>query len=118
MAMLNKPLASVSEIGEHYEQIQELINGCVIASSETQQWSTALRFPDLQTLEALVFVFNQIGTQTENQIESPENFIAKEKTSAESPRALSLDDPAVKFAVRLLPISFQGHRADHQIYSS
>jgi hypothetical protein len=104
MAMLGKDLASVSEIGEHYEQIQELINGCAVESSETQQWNTALRFPDQQTMEALVFVFNQIGTQTEKTIESPETFISKEKTSAEAPRDLSLADPAVKFAVRCLAI--------------
>ncbi|KAJ5147595.1 uncharacterized protein N7443_000815 [Penicillium atrosanguineum] len=98
MAMLGKDLASVSEIGEHYEQIQELIDGCAVGSSETQQWNTGLRFPDQQTMEALIFVFNQVGVQTEKTIESPETFISQEKTSAEAPRDLSLADPVVKFA--------------------
>lgn len=106
MQMLDKPLTSICEVGDHHSQIQNIINRCVVEGSEAQQWNTALRFPDQTSMDALVFVFNQIGNITESKIESPENFLVqqKEKGSAalEQPhRALSLADPAVKFAVRL-----------------
>lgn len=106
MQMLGKPLASICEVGDHHSQIQDIINRCVIEGSKAQQWSTAFRFPDQTSMDALVFVFNQVGEPTESKIESPENFLVQKKekgsVTLEQPhRALSLADPAVKFAVRL-----------------
>lgn len=115
MQMLGKPLTSICTVSYHLGRIQLMINNCVVDGSETEQWNTALRFPDQQTMDALVFVFNQIGESTESkEIESPESFLVKEEASEpEAYRALSLADPTVKFAVRLpFPVITWVHHAD------
>lgn len=104
MQMLGKPPASICDIAMHHSQIRNMIMNCVFDGSAAEQWNTALRFPDQTTMDALVFVFKQIGESTESkEIESPETFLAKKKAddSDESYRALSLVDPSIKFAVRL-----------------
>lgn len=106
MRMLGKDPVSICEVVNHDEQIQELIDNCAVEGSEP--WTTALRFPDQQTMDALVFVFKQIGEQTETEIKSPENFLLKSGTPSEGSasqthRALSLNDPENKFYVRLFP---------------
>lgn len=108
MQMLGKPPASICDIAMHHSQIRNMIMKCVFDGSAAEQWNTALRFPDQTTMDALVFVFNQIGENTESkEIESPETFLTKEKTddSDESYRTLSFADPAVKFAVSI-PLVF------------
>lgn len=121
MQMLGKPPASICDVAMHHSQIRDMIMKCVFDGSVTEQWNTALRFPDQKTMDALVFVFNQIGESTESkEIESPETFLSKQKAddSDESYRALSLVDPTVKFAVCLPRISLQAHFADHDYSSS
>lgn len=81
-----------------------MLDACVVGGSETQQWNTTLRFPDQKTMDVLLYVFKQIGESTESkEIEAPETLLIKEKQSdKQGHRALSLVDPAVKFAVRPL----------------
>lgn len=108
MQMLGKPPASICDVAMHHSQIRNMIMKCVFDGSAVEQWNTALRFPDQTTMDALVFVFNQIGESTESkEIESPETFLAKKKAddSDESYRALSFADPTVKFAVSI-PLIF------------
>ena len=90
-----------------------MIDSCTIEGTETQQWDTALRFPNQETMDALLFVFNQIGVKTETKIESPEKYLAEKKTTKketklELSRGLSLADSQIKFAVRLLSL-YCGH---------
>lgn len=101
MQLLGKPLTSVCEIATHDPKIQDMLNGCVVLGSEPL--STALRFPNQDSMDALVFVFSQIGGKTEAQIESPEKFILEGepvKITQGPHHTLSLTDSQIKFAVR------------------
>lgn len=104
MRMLDRRPASICEIVKHHGYVQDMIMACVFDSSAAEQPNTALRFPDQKTLDALVYVFNQIGEgPLDKRIKSPERFLAKEKPDKddESYRALRFTDPTVQFGVRL-----------------
>lgn len=102
MQLLGKPLTSVCEVATHDPKIQDMLNGCVVLGSEPL--GTALRFPNQDSMDALVFVFSQIGGKTEAQIESPEKFILEgepvKKVTQGPHHALSLTNSEIKFAVR------------------
>lgn len=74
-----------------------MIESCTVQPSETQGWE--IKFPDEQTKEALVFVFNQIGGEEAAQIESTEFVKRDRQVETEPYRLLSLVDPKIKFAV-------------------
>ena len=98
MQLLGKPLTGVCEVSSHDPQVQQMIDGCSFVGSAS---SPALRFADQQSMEALVFIFNQIGGKTETQVESPEKLILQEKENVDGLcNSISLADSAVKFAVR------------------
>lgn len=98
MQLLGKPLAGVCEVSAHPEQVQQMIDGCSFVGSAS---SPALRFADQQSMDALIFIFNQIGGKTESQVESPEKLILQEKENVDGLcNSISLADSAVKFAVR------------------
>lgn len=111
LQMLGKPPASVCGIGGHYGGVRGMLERCVVGGSEkTQKWNTTLRFPDQKTMDVLLYVFKQIGESTESkEIEAPETLLIKEKQSDKQDyRALSLADPAMKFAVRLPLLTTRG----------
>ncbi|KAJ5752478.1 hypothetical protein N7520_009395 [Penicillium odoratum] len=120
MHMLGKSLTSVCEVATHDPKIQAMLDSCVVLGSEPL--STALRFPDAKTMEALVFVFRQIGGKTDAQIESPEKFIIEEvpeKNIAQGPHhALSLVDSQVKFAFAKRCSQLMGRRIPDKTISS
>ncbi|KAJ5729322.1 uncharacterized protein N7483_003830 [Penicillium malachiteum] len=114
MQLLGKPLDSICEVGTHNHTVQQLIDACTFVDAES---GTALRFPKQKTLEALVFVFNQIGGKTEVQVESPEKLIIEKSVEGTS-HSLSLTDPAVKFAFAKRLSQLLGRRIPDQVISS
>lgn len=105
MQLLGKDPASICDVPKHHEKIQKMIDSCAVESSDSTAWAETLRFSDNTSMEALVFVFNQIGEVTSKEIETPETFVQRRKTAGrkvvpEALRALPLADPTVKFAVR------------------
>ncbi|CAI7604602.1 hypothetical protein N7533_008826 [Penicillium manginii] len=94
--LLGKPLESICQVNRHNTQIREMIESCTVQPSETQGWE--IKFPDQQTKEALVFVFNQIGGEEAAQIESTEFVKRDRQVETEPYRLLSLVDPKIKFA--------------------
>lgn len=110
MKLLRKQPGGICDVPSHHSQIQDLIDSCTVEATEPTNWASAIRFPDQASLETLVFVFNQIGRNTEREIESPEKFIRQSKEgsekvlASETSRTLSFPDSKVKFTVR--PSSF------------
>ncbi|KAJ5902319.1 hypothetical protein N7495_002847 [Penicillium taxi] len=94
MHMLGKPLTSISGVTRHNKVVRKMLKTCTL---EGQNWETSLRFPDQQTMEALVFVFNQIGPKSTKTVEWSESWIAQ-KDFVEGHKGLSLTDSQVKFA--------------------
>ncbi|KAJ5082099.1 hypothetical protein N7532_011142 [Penicillium argentinense] len=96
LQLLGKDLTSICHVDHHNEQIRVMLEKCTVQATETGQWE--IKFPDAQTKEALVFVFNQIGGgEPNNQIESTGDFVERDP-KAESYRALSIADSDIKFA--------------------
>ncbi|KAJ5727139.1 hypothetical protein N7493_004959 [Penicillium malachiteum] len=114
MQLLGKPLDSICEVGTHNHTVQQFIDACTFVGTES---GTALRFPKEKTLDALVFVFNQIGGKTEVQVESPEKLILEKSVEGTS-HSLSLADPAVKFAFAKRLSQLMGRRIPDQVISS
>lgn len=105
MSMLGKPLTSVCDIPRHNPQILQMLDSCYVDAS-SQQWNSALRFSSQQSMEALLFVFNQIGGESTVKVKPSETLITDKSSKEDTHRELSLADPEVKFAVRLS----QSHR--------
>ena len=107
MQMLKNPLTAVCEVREHDPAILEMIMACKIRRNAS--WNSAIRFPDQQTKEALIYVFSQIGrdqaaeTTTEQTTESEELGKKLEQqynqTRNGGSQTLALNDPSIKFAV-------------------
>lgn len=97
LQLLGKPLTSICQVNRHNTQIREMIESCTVQPSATQGWE--IKFPDEQTKEALVFVFNQIGGEQEAKIESTDFVKRDRQVEVEPYRSLSLADPELKFAV-------------------
>ncbi|KAJ5806392.1 uncharacterized protein N7503_003994 [Penicillium pulvis] len=120
MQLLGKPLTSVCEVATHDPKIQDMLNGCVVLGSEPL--GTALRFPNQDSMDALVFVFSQIGGKTEAQIESPEKFILEgepvKKVTQGPHHALSLTNSEIKFAFAKRCSQLMGRRIPDQVISS
>ncbi|KAF7718356.1 Uncharacterized protein PECH_001049 [Penicillium ucsense] len=98
MSILGKPLTSVCDIPRHNPQILSMLDSCYVDASSPKQWNAALRFPNQQTMEALMFVFNQIGGESTAKVEPSDKLITEKSSKADSHRELSLLDPNVKFA--------------------
>lgn len=115
LRMLRLPLASVCNVTEHDPAVLRLLLECKFRPDSPKQWASAISFPDKEAEEALVYVFRQIGNLGEAE-KSAESGATEPKTAKKSrpndPRHqlgksvkvmnLSLEDPAVKFAVRPL----------------
>lgn len=52
-------------------------------------------------MEALLFVFNQIGGESTVKVEPSESLVTDKPSKEDTHHALSLADPEVKFAVHL-----------------
>ncbi|KAJ5166647.1 uncharacterized protein N7482_005428 [Penicillium canariense] len=98
MSMLGKPLASICDVASHDNQILQMLDSCYVEGSSTQQWNTALRFSSQTNMEALLFVFNQIGGESTIKVEPSETLITDKSHKHDTHRDLSLADPEVKFA--------------------
>lgn len=129
---LNKPLTSICEVLEHDKSVYALIRKCEIQPGKTGQWKEALVYPDTETKNALEYIFQQIGGQTEATAVEQEPSEADEapevaengdvplETGLRAPNPpffnfgqvkdkgfldLPLKDPITKFAVSLSPYS-------------
>lgn len=100
MSMLGKPLTSVCDIPRHNPQILQMLDSCYVDASSPQQWNGALRFSSQQNMEALLFVFNQIGGESTVKVEPSETLVTDKSSKEDTHRSLSLADPEIKFAVR------------------
>lgn len=121
MRMLDRRPASICKIAKHHGHVRDMIMSCVFDSSAAEQPITTLRFPDQKTMDALVYIFNQIGEgPLDKIIKSPERFLAKEKPDEydESYRTLRFADPAVHFGVRIPFLYFAGSLCSPSIHSS
>lgn len=101
MSMLGKPLTSVCDIPRHNPQILQMLDSCYVDASSPREWNGALRFSSQQSMEALLFVFNQIGGESTVKVEPSETLVTDKSSKEDTHRNLSLADPELKFAVRL-----------------
>lgn len=101
MSMLGKPLTSICDVPRHNPQILQMLDSCYVDASSPQQWNGALRFSSQQNMEALLFVFNQIGGESTIKVEPSETLVTDKSSKEDTHRNLSLADPELKFAVRL-----------------
>lgn len=104
MSMLGKPLTSICDVPRHNPQILQMLDSCYVDGSSPQQWNSALRFSSQQNMEALLFVFNQIGGESTVKVEPSETLVTDKSSKEDTHRELSLADPEVKFAVRLFSL--------------
>lgn len=81
-----------------------MLESCTVQPSGKKGWD--IMFPDEQTKETLVFIFNQIGGKSDAQIKST-GFVTRDRKDLSAAtqlyRSLSLDDPNIKFAVCVSP---------------
>lgn len=82
MHALNKPLTSVCDVVEHDKAVFKLLWKCKIQPSG--QWDQALIYPDDETKEALVYIFEQIGAQQSETAAVAEPAEAAEEAIEES----------------------------------
>jgi hypothetical protein len=101
LGMLGKPLTSICDVPRHNPQILQMLDSCYVDGSNPQQWNSALRFSSQQNMEALLFVFNQIGGESTVKVEPSESLVTNKPSKEDTHHALSLADPEVKFAVHL-----------------
>lgn len=113
MSMLGKPLTSICDVPRHNPQILQMLDSCYVDASSPQQWNSALRFSSQQNMEALLFVFNQIGGESTIKVEPSETLVTDKSSKEDTHRELSLTDPEVKFAVRLLSATLSRHSANN-----
>ncbi|KAL4788246.1 ribosomal subunit 39S-domain-containing protein [Aspergillus varians] len=120
MHSLKKPLTSVCDVVEHEKPVFKLMWNCKIQPKG--QWDSALEYPDKETEDALVYIFQQIGDQavvsqaeqTAEDVENAEAEDVEEIEAAQQPKnapffgyrdvrdngflSLPLSDPVTKFA--------------------
>jgi hypothetical protein len=101
MSMLGKPLISICDVPRHNPQILQMLDSCYVDGSNPQQWNSALRFSSQQNMEALLFVFNQIGGESTVKVEPSETLVTDKSSKEDTHRDLSLADTELKFAVSL-----------------
>jgi hypothetical protein len=110
---LAKPVSSACHVQEHNEEIQRLLLECrVDSSAATADWGSAVVFPNEEAKDALVYVFEQIGSlENEQNAEQPqqkqEQPGSKEEMNAhlfgrDNTKELSFTSPSIRFAVRFL----------------
>ncbi|KAL3445718.1 ribosomal subunit 39S-domain-containing protein [Aspergillus insuetus] len=58
---LKKPLTNICDVIEHEQPVFKLIRNCKIQPKSSGQWDSAVVYPDKETEEALVYIFEQIG---------------------------------------------------------
>lgn len=62
---LKKPLASICDVVEHDKSVFKMIWKCKIQPSVNGQWDGVLVYPNKETESALIYIFEQIGGQSE-----------------------------------------------------
>ncbi|KAL2807870.1 glucosidase II beta subunit-like protein-domain-containing protein [Aspergillus granulosus] len=70
MHTLKKPLTNVCDVVEHEQPVFRLIWNCKIQPKSNNQWDSAVVFPDKETEDALVYIFEQIGGAQEPATEA------------------------------------------------
>ncbi|KAL2860908.1 mitochondrial 54S ribosomal mL50 protein [Aspergillus lucknowensis] len=123
MHLLKKPLTSICDVAEHEKPVFKLIWNCKIQPKSNTEWDSALVYPDKETEDALIYIFEQIGGAQQaapeanaaaEDAEAAELEDTQDRDSAQEPRsipffgykyakdrgflALSLNDPVTKFA--------------------
>ncbi|KAI9375436.1 ribosomal subunit 39S-domain-containing protein [Aspergillus egyptiacus] len=131
---LNKPLARICDVVEHEEAVLDLIMKCKIQPKSEGQWDSAVVYPDKETEDALLYIFEQIGAEApapaaengaDDAAEEAESVEAAEEEPVEQRRripfpghkevqdkgflSLSLADPVVKFAFLKRFAQLTGH---------
>ncbi|KAL4808476.1 ribosomal subunit 39S-domain-containing protein [Aspergillus unguis] len=97
MHSLNKRrIESICEVVEHEKAVFDLIRNCKVQSREGQ-WGSALVYPDEETKKALVYIFQQIGTNPKapNAEEAAEE-AAEEVEEAEESAEIEDSEPVRK----------------------
>ncbi|PLB54264.1 hypothetical protein P170DRAFT_431892 [Aspergillus steynii IBT 23096] len=79
---LNKPLTSACKVLDHDKSVYDLIRKCEIEPKEAGELKEALVYPDQETQNALEYIFEQIGGQTEAAAVGQESLEADETTTA------------------------------------
>ncbi|KAL5337073.1 ribosomal subunit 39S-domain-containing protein [Aspergillus crustosus] len=85
---LQKPLTRICDVAEHEEAVFELLYNCRVQPKSGGEWDSALDFPDKETEEALVYVFEQIA-----QPAAPAEAVAEEGiTSGEAEKVGEVEE--------------------------
>ncbi|KAL4893378.1 ribosomal subunit 39S-domain-containing protein [Aspergillus ambiguus] len=90
MHSLNKPLTSICDVKEHDKAVFKLLWKCKIQPNG--QWGEALTYPDQETKDALVYIFEQIGAQQEPEAAVAEEQVASEESVEASEFEESVED--------------------------
>lgn len=107
---LNKPPTSACHVLEHDKDIQKLLMKCRIDSNAAADWGSAVVFPGREAKEILIYVFDQIGDlgkkHNEKTAQRPQQqgTLGSKEVKAglfhvDTFKALSLNDPTIRFAV-------------------
>ncbi|GAQ05661.1 hypothetical protein ALT_2982 [Aspergillus lentulus] len=135
MHALKKPLTKICDVVEHEKPVFKLIWKCKIEPNAESQWGQSLVYPDDESKDVLVYIFEQIGggadttaAPTEEEVqedaETEEHEEPVEDSISQAPTppffgyrsvqdkgflSLSLNDPETKFAFLKRLSQLSGH---------
>ncbi|KAH3410321.1 hypothetical protein KXV81_006042 [Aspergillus fumigatus] len=134
MHALKKPLTKICDVVEHEKPVFKLIWKCKIVPNAESQWGQSLVYPDDESKDVLVYIFEQIGggadttaTPAEEEVQEDvetEEQGAVEDSISQAPTppffgyrsvrdkgflSLSLNDPETKFAFLKRLSQLSGH---------
>ncbi|KAF4155331.1 hypothetical protein CNMCM6069_008060 [Aspergillus lentulus] len=135
MHALKKPLTKICDVVEHEKAVFKLIWKCKIEPNAESQWGQSLVYPDDESKDVLVYIFEQIGggadttaAPTEEEVqedaETEEHEEPVEDSISQAPTppffgyrsvqdkgflSLSLNDPETKFAFLKRLSQLSGH---------
>lgn len=97
---LKKPLASICDVVEHDKSVFKMIWKCKIQPSVNGQWDGVLVYPNKETESALMYIFEQIGGQSETAAAKAagETEAEGENAAEEEFDPLEFEDPRMKYA--------------------
>ncbi|PKX90837.1 mitochondrial 54S ribosomal mL50 protein [Aspergillus novofumigatus IBT 16806] len=135
MHALKKPLTKICDVVEHEKPVFKLIWKCKIKPNAESQWGQSLVYPDDESKDVLVYIFEQIGggadttavpaeeeVQEDAETEEHEEPVEDSVSQAPTPPffgyrsvqdkgflSLSLNDPETKFAFLKRLSQLSGH---------
>jgi hypothetical protein len=98
MHTLNKPLSKVCDVVEHDKSVFKMIWKSKIQPSANGQWSGAVAYPNKEAEKALIYIFEQVGSQPQPAV--PEE--AAEET-AEASEASEFEESAPEWNASTAP---------------